>query len=265
MKLSVIMPLKCLNPYLLHSLESISNQNYQDFILIVICPTVEYESIANFFSNLKLNFQYTILHSRLNGFTFAVNLGIAHATTEFIARWDADDFSDPNRFKRQLQEFDLDENLAIVGTRVVIVNEYGIPDPYHKFKFYSDSKEIRNALKYRQPFAHSALMFRRNILLSNKGYLYGNNSEDHELFIRMARNPELNFKNISDITTYYRRHPDQLTDIVNVTNQFYDVSGFLFTEFLRTKNPMYLIGICANIPLIRKFRHSYRSLLRALF
>lgn len=265
MRLSVVMPLKSLNQYLIYALSSISSQTYTDFNLIVICPTVEYENIRYYFSTLDLNFPYTILHTPLNGIAFAANLGIAHSTSDFVARWDSDDLSDSSRFQRQIEEFDLDGHLAIVGTRVVIIDEYGQPDPVHKFKFYSNSNAIRKALKYRQPFLHSALMFRREILLSNKGYLYGNTSEDHELFIRMARNPDLNFKNIGDVITYYRRHPDQLSDINNIKFQFYEVSGFLFTEFLRTMNPLYLIGICANIPLIRKSRHFYRLLIRSIF
>jgi glycosyltransferase involved in cell wall biosynthesis len=262
MKITIIMPLKNLNNFLLDTLDSISKQNYKFFTLLVICPSSEYIKINCFFSNLSLPFPYEIIHTSLYGIAFAANLGIAHSTSEFVARWDSDDLSDSHRFQRQIEEFMADPNLAIVGTRVVIINENGDPDQFHKFKFYSTSKNIRTALKYRQPFLHSSLMFRRDILLINKGYLYGNTSEDHELFIRIARNNAITFKNIEDVTTYYRRHPDQLSDISNIKYQFYEVSGFLFTEFLRTRNPLYLVGIVANVPLIRKSRHFYRNLLK---
>jgi len=262
MKITIVMPLKSLNPFLLDTLDSISKQSYKSFILLIICPTSEYLEIIRFFSNLSLSFPYEIIHTALNGIAFAANLGIAHSDSEFIARWDSDDLSDSHRFQRQIEEFMADPNLAIVGTRVVIINENGEPNQFHKFKFYRSSKNIRKALKYRQPLLHSSLMFRRDILLINKGYLYGNTSEDHELFIRIARNDAVTFKNIDDVITYYRRHPDQLSDINNIKFQFYEVSGFLFTEFLRSCNPLYIVGIIANIPLIRKSRHFYRSLLK---
>lgn len=264
MNITIIMPLKSLNPFLIEALESISNQSYKNFDLLIICPTSEFLLISNFFSNLSLSFPYEIIHTSLNGIAFAANLGIAHATSNFIARWDSDDFSEPHRFQRQIEEFTADPKLAIVGTRVVIINEKGDPDLFHSFRFYPTSKDIRRALKYRQPFLHSSLMFRRDILLANKGYLYGNTSEDHELFIRIARNRDISFKNIGDVITSYRRHPGQLSDINNIKYQFYEVSGFLFTEFLRSRNPLYIIGIVANIPIIRKSRHLYRSLLRII-
>jgi glycosyltransferase involved in cell wall biosynthesis len=257
------MPLKNLNPFLLDTLDSISKQSYKFFNLLVICPSSEYAGINKFFSNLSLTFQYEILHTALNGVAFAANLGIAHSTSEFIARWDSDDLSDPHRLQRQIEEFKVDPNLAIVGTRAIIIDENGNPDPFHKFRFYQTSKQIRIALKYRQPFLHSSLMFRREILLANKGYLYGNTSEDHELFIRIARNKNVTFKNIDDVTTYYRRHHDQLSGIHNIKCHFYEVSGFLFTEFLRTRNPLYIVGIIANFPVIRKSRHFYRFLLKS--
>lgn len=257
------MPLKKINPFLLETLHSISNQNYKDFDLLVVCPSSEYIEIKCFFSKLSLPYPYEIIHTELNGIAFAANLGIAHSVSEFIARWDSDDLSDPHRFQRQIEELLADPNLGIVGTRVIIIDKNGNPDPFHKFKFYASSKSIRTALKYRQPFLHSSLMFRREILLANKGYLYGNTSEDHELFIRIARNNTVTFKNLSDVTTFYRRHPDQLSDINNMKFQFFEVSGFLFTEFLRTLHPLYIVGILANIPLIRQSRHLYRSIIKS--
>lgn len=256
------MPLRDVNSFLPYTITSIKTQTFKNFELIVICPSHAYDEISIFFKSLNIDFEYSIIHTNLNGICFAINLGISLAKYDYIARWDSDDVSDPKRFERQIEEMLSDPSLAIVGTRVIIVDENGVPDRFHKFKFFQNSFQIRSALKYRQPLLHSSLMFRRDILMLNKGYLYGNTSEDHELFIRIARNPSLNFKNIDDVVTYYRRHSSQLSDISSINNQFYEVSGFLFSEFLRTFHPLYVFGILANVPFIRKSRYFYRKLMK---
>ena len=260
MEITVIMPIKAINRFLPIALNSLEIQSLKSFNLLIVCPKSEYSNISNYLTSLNLSFPHHIIPLTLGGFTFAINTGLNYSTTEFIARLDSDDFSDPLRFQRQIEEFKRDPSLAIVGTRGVIVDENGQKDSIHNFKFYETSNEIRRALKYRQPLLHSSLMFRRSILLSNNGYLYGLSSEDHELFIRIARDKSLKFKNIGDVTTSYRRHSEQLSDIKNSKKQFYEVSGFLFSEFLRTFDIMYIIGIVANIPLFRSFRFFYRHL-----
>jgi len=177
-----------------------------------------------------------------------------------IARWDSDDLCDPSRLARQVEEFEKDPALAVLGTRVVIVDENAKPNPFHEFKFYGDNASIRKVLKYRQPLLHSALMFRAKILFDARGYLYGHTSEDHEMFIRIARNPDAVFKNLPDVVTYYRRHSNQLSDVSHLHNHFVEISGFMWTEFLRTWNPSYLFGAAVNIPVLRRLRHWRRAL-----
>jgi hypothetical protein len=132
---------------------------------------------------------------------------------------------------------------------------------FQKFKFYDTNESIRNALKYRQPLLHSSLIFRSDVLYRNKGYLYGHTSEDHELFIRIARDKSLRFKNIPDVTTYYRRHSAQLSDLSNQKNHFCEIAGFMFTEFLKTGNPFYIFGMIVNFPPLRRIRYGYRRML----
>ena len=80
------MPLKNINSYLIHAINSLSAQTYNKFILIIICPTEEFESVANYFKNINTKLDYKILHTQLKGIAFAANLGIACATTKYIAR-----------------------------------------------------------------------------------------------------------------------------------------------------------------------------------
>jgi glycosyltransferase involved in cell wall biosynthesis len=264
MILSVVMPLIRVHVFLIETLMSIQAQTFKDFELVIVCDTEIFHDVSKLLKSGGYSFDYKIIQTALRGFAFAVNLGIAASSGKYIARWDSDDLCDPNRFSRQLEEFSKDPRLGVVGTRALIVDEKGEPSQFQKFKYYESNKAIRRALKYRQPLVHSALMFRADVLFRNKGYLYGHTSEDHELFIRIARDKQIYFKNLSDVLTYYRKHSSQLTDVSNSKKHFYEIAGFMFTEFLRTLNPLYLVGMWVNFPPLRNLRYRYRALLMAI-
>lgn len=261
MKLSVVMPIGRIDQFLEETILSVESQTYRDFELIMVCDTGMRLELEKFIGCVPTTFSYRIIDTKLRGVAFAANLGIAAAYGEYIARWDSDDLCDPHRFERQIEELSKDLLLAIIGTKVEIINENGAVSRFQKFKFYANDKSIRRALKYRQPLLHSSLIFRADILSRNKGYLYGHTSEDHELFIRIARDNSLRFKNIADVTTYYRRHSAQLSDLSNQKNHFCEISGFMFTELLRTGNLLYIFGMIVNFPLLRRIRYSYRRFL----
>jgi glycosyltransferase involved in cell wall biosynthesis len=264
MILSVVMPVGRVDDFLVETLRSVQEQTFKDFELVLVCGTEIFHDLSKLLESGGYSFHYKIIQTTLRGVAFAANLGIAASSGKYIARWDSDDLCDPNRFSRQLEEFSKDPRLGVIGTRVLIVDEEGEPSQFKKFKYYESNKAIRRALKYRQPLLHSALMFRADILFRNKGYLYGHTSEDHELFIRIARDQDVLFKNLPDVLTYYRRHSAQLSDLSNQKNHFYEIAGFMFTEFLRTFNPLYLIGMGVNFPPLRNLRYQYRAVLKSM-
>lgn len=265
MKLAVIMPVNRLDSYLLESLGSLKRQTFKDFILIIVCLSDIEDQLTSVIHKECADLKYKIISTRLKGLAFALNLGISEVDATYIARWDSDDLCDPNRFKRQIEELDKNNNLVVIGTRVKIIGPNGDEDRLRNIKFYSDNNSIRRALKYRHPLVHPSLMFRTSVIFQNSGYLYGHTSEDHELFIRIARDPKVEFMNITDVVTYYRKHPAQLSDIKNIKKNFCEISGFMFTELLYTGNPLYILGMLVNLPLFRRGRHTYRKILSSIY
>jgi len=265
MILSVVMPVGRVDGFLVETLMSVQAQIFKDFELIVVCDVEIFDDVSDLLKSECYSFHYKIIQTKLRGVAFAANLGVAASSGKFIARWDSDDLCDSNRFSLQIEEFSKNPGLGVVGTRVLIVDEKGEVNKYQKFRYYESNKAIRRALKYRQPLLHSALMFRADIVFRNKGYLYGHTSEDHELFIRIARDQNVIFKNLPNVLTYYRRHSAQLSDVSNQKDHFYEISGFMFSEFLRTLNPLYLIGMGVNFPPLRNLRYRYRAVLKSMY
>jgi len=257
---SVVMPIDRVHPYLSLTLDSVAAQAYPNFELLIVCSSDLEAELVGLLERHGGGFRYRVIGTRLNGFCFALNLAINASTAPYIARWDSDDLSDPDRFARQVAEFEARPRLAVLGTRGVITDKDGRITA--EFPFYGTNKAIRRAMKYRPPLMHSSIMFRASVLLEQQGYGYGYTSEDHELYLRLARRNDIEFGCLPDVRTYYRRHDYQRTSVPRYYDQFADIAGFMTTAFLHSGSPLHLLGIAAKVPPVRKIYERMRSLWR---
>jgi glycosyltransferase involved in cell wall biosynthesis len=257
--LTVLMPVASVNKFFEISVCSIKNQTYKDFVCHIICKKLDSESLKHINSVIGDDSRFMIHELELDGINFALNYGLNLVKTKYMARMDADDYSFPTRFEKQIKFLEENPKYVMVGCRVQMVDDED-KKIIQQFKFFQGNKKIRRALKYRMPLCHPAVMFRTSTLFENNGYMYGNTSEDHELYIRIARNPENLFENIPEHLFNYRRNRYQLTDMRNAWESYTDIGGFLFTEFLRTWNPFYLVGMIAVHPFCRNFRKLSRDI-----
>ena len=251
--LTILMPVSEINQFLSVAIESLKKQTFKDYECYLLTRYLTDAETSELNSLICEDPRFTIHQLKLNGIAFALNYGLNITKSKYLARMDADDISHHLRLEKQINFLEDNPSYVVVGCRVQLVNSEG-HTINHTFKFYEDDREIRKALKYRNPMCHPALIFRTETLMENKGYLYGNNCEDHELFLRIARNPKSKFKNLSDCLFSYRRHDNQLTDIKYAKEAYCNIAGFMFTEFMLTRNLTYLVGVFAYHPILRKIR-----------
>lgn len=252
------MPVSSADEFLQISIDAIKNQTFKGFVCHLLCRKLNDEELKCINRLISDDERFVLTQLNLDGIAFALNYGLNLVKTKYVARMDADDTCHPARFEKQLNFLEGNPNYVMVGCRVLMINEQG-EKTIQQFKFFEGNKNIRRALKYRMPLCHPAVIFRTDTLFAYKGYMYGNTSEDHELYLRIARNPNNLFENLPDYLFNYRRNKNQLTDMKNALNSFQNIGGFLFTEFLRTWNPLYLIGIVAIHPFFRKIRKLMRE------
>lgn len=251
--LTVLIPIYSIDKHLNEALLSIKNQTYREYTCHLLCKKFNEEE-RNTINSIINNDDRFVLHElKLDGIAFALNYGLNLVETKYVARMDADDISDLTRFEKQINFLENNPKHVMVGCFVKIIDENS-QETVQKFKFFKDNKNIRKALKYRMPMCHPALIFRTNILFKYKGYMYGNTAEDHEIYLRIARDKNNLFENLEENLFFYRKRKNQLTDLSNAHESFYDISGFLFSEFLRTFNPLYIVGMVATHPFFRKSR-----------
>lgn len=257
---SILMPLARIDSFFSRTLVSVRQQTFSDYELIIVCPIEIEEPARQVSAEIGLAEKVLVQGTSLGGVAFAANLAISLSSGKYIARWDSDDLCDKNRLEEQVNFLEKNRDVGVVGTRVVLIDEKEREIANHTFPFFQEDSEIRKALKYRQSLLHSSLMFRRKVLFDAKGYLYGHTSEDHEMFIRIARNERVKFHNLPNVTTYYRRHSQQLSDYSNRYFHFAEISGFLFSEWIRTFDFWYIVGMIAIHPIPRRLRQVFRAL-----
>jgi len=184
-RLSVVLPAYNAEKTIRRAIESILNQTFKDFELIVINDgsidrTAE---IISSYTDKRINF---VNLDKNEGLVSALNRGLKLSRGEFIARQDADDESLLNRFTRQLNVIESDEELGVVGAATLLRTETG--RVVGSYKYPDDSTLAEWQAIFKTPVAHSTVMLRKSIIEAagaySGEYKY---AEDFELWTRVAR------------------------------------------------------------------------------
>ena len=189
-KVSVILPIYNGAAYLAEAINSLLHQTFTDFEIWAVDDGSRDESPALLasFADKRLH----IHHQANAGQTAALNQGLSLATGEYIARLDQDDVAEPERLARQVEYLDQHPNVGLLGSDVVFIDPEG--KPLGRMGGYSADRELRYRLVISNPFAHSAVMFRRMLIEQVGPYIYNPRYpqfQDYDLWIRMATRSQI--------------------------------------------------------------------------
>lgn len=187
-KYSVLMSLyKKEHPeYLRLALDSMLNQTIKpdEIVLVEDGPLTDelYAVVEEYKQHLHIVKNKTNL-----GLGLALNEGLKVCRNELVARMDTDDISKPDRCEKQLQMFDDNGNLDIVGGDI---NEFigDVNNIVSKRTVPRNNKDIKEYMKKRCAFNHVTVMFRKSAVKNAGGYLDLYWNEDYYLWIRMWMN-----------------------------------------------------------------------------
>lgn len=139
------------------------------------------------------------------GLAYALNQGIEACRNELIARMDSDDYSVPTRCEKQLKEFEMNSNLAILGTGVANFKDT-IDNvlPLSK-KRPLDNDGIKKMLRRSSPFAHSSVMYKKSAVKAVGGYDPElRRRQDYDLFSKMINSYKFEAANLEEKLLYFR-------------------------------------------------------------
>jgi glycosyltransferase involved in cell wall biosynthesis len=198
---SVIFPVYNGAPFLREAIESILNQTYKNFELIIINDGSKDDSVVIIeqFRDPRVRF-----FSQANqGLAATLNRAIGLAQGEYIARQDQDDISMPQRFEKQVAFLQTHPGHGMVGTWAEVWAGNKKTSRMHQHP--TESCALRFALLFDNQFVHSSMMIRRKVF--DRVGLYSTDKsrqppEDYELWSRVVR--EFEVANIPDPLVVYR-------------------------------------------------------------
>jgi len=205
---SVVMAVFNGERHLREAIDSVLGQTLRDFELIIVDDGSSdgTRAIIESYDDARI---CRIDNDRNIGLSRSLNRGIAAARGRYIARLDADDVSEPTRLDEQVYFLRSHPDVSIVGCRYAIIDDAGTivgqrPVP-------CDDVDIRWMLDFCNPFAHSAVMIRRQALEREPGpydesLVY---AMDYDLWTRLAAHGRL--ANLSESLIRWRTTPGSLT------------------------------------------------------
>jgi glycosyltransferase involved in cell wall biosynthesis len=193
-------------PYLGEAVESILAQTFTDFELLVVNDGSTDDSaaiLARYADDPRLRILTNVQNA---GLTRSLNKALAAATGELIARQDADDRSLPHRFRRQVEFMDANPAIALLGSDVRMIDHNGRPRRRRAGYRARTPLGARWQLLFGNPFIHSAVMFRRDVVVDRLGGYDETHplSQDFELWSRLMA--DFNACNLGDVLLDHRTH-----------------------------------------------------------
>lgn len=164
-KVSVIMPLYNAEKYVFKAVNSILNQSFRDFELIIVddCSVDNSASIVTEFNDDRIKF---FSNERNQGIAYTRNRAIDLASGEYIAIMDDDDIAPLNRLEREVLYLDEHPNIiAVCGNQIRIdVNDNELSDFWRVCK---SPKRISALFLFGDPIPNGSTMIRRKVLIDN--------------------------------------------------------------------------------------------------
>ena len=204
--ISVILPVFNAASKLHASIDSVLNQTFCDFELII----VDDGSVDDSLSVIELFKDSRIRVLRLDknhGLIYALNIAINLAIGKYLVRMDADDVCASNRFDVLFSFMEKNSSVDVCGSYVTRFSDESVG----KLMSYPISDvAIKAEMVFGSPLAHPAVIMRRSALVRYLPlYEEFKHAEDYALWVKLSDFVE--FSNVPISLLYYRIHDSSVS------------------------------------------------------
>lgn len=186
---TILMPVRNAGQTIAQTLESIAAQTLHDYELIVVDDHSSDNALAIVGDYARSDKRIQTVRNPGSGIVDALNYGLEHARSDFVARMDADDIMLPMRLERQVDYLQQHPETGVIGCQVQLFCADGVAAGYRHYQNWLnaslDHAEIQNQMFFESPLAHPSVMFRRAAVLAVGGYREGEFPEDYDLWFRL--------------------------------------------------------------------------------
>lgn len=182
---SVILPVFNAERYLKYAVDSILDQTYKNFELIIVNDGSTDGSRALIEAYAKSDDRIVAIHQENIGLVATLNKAVKLAKGTYVARMDADDISLPRRLELQVALMDKNKKAVLCASCFDVINEH------NEFVRLSTApafnEDLKRSMHLYNPIAHGSVMFRTEAFIKAGGYSSEVGPvEDYDLWIRLA-------------------------------------------------------------------------------
>lgn len=260
---SVVMPVYNAEKYVSDAIESILQQTFTDFELIVINDgsTDNSAKILKNYADQDNRIRF-INHRKNKGLIGVLNEGLDICCGKYIARMDSDDISMPQRFEAQVAYMDAHPECGVLS---VGFQMFGDSDKIVIHPAHVGIVDFMHGCLV----AHPGVMMRKSVL-DMYGFRYDKNykyAEDYDLWSRMACVTQIH--NLPDVLLQYRWHKSNVSvlhsaeqtrcteaireNIANVLFGSETDKNILYDMLNETTRRFYLFGF---LPIVRRKQYA---------
>ena len=218
MKLAVILPAYNAENFIAECLESLLNQTFSDFCILVV-------NDASTDNTGKILETYAAKDARLRVYHFSENQGepavmqfamdmLNYMNVEYVARMDADDICVPHRFEKQVQYLDEHPEIDILGSNALLFNN-GQTDKATKVSTLPLlDKDIKAHFSLaRDNIINPSSMWRHSSIKAlGINYAQTATAPDFHMWVQCALHKKT-FANLPEPLLFYRIHQGQASKI----------------------------------------------------
>ncbi len=207
-ELSIVMPMFNAAAYVAQTVESLLNQTFRDFELIVVddASTDGCADLVHAYADPRIK---VLVNPQNMGIVYSRNRGLDAASGRYYAPFDADDVAMPTKYAQQIHFLSDNFRFGMVGCWAKKMDAKGNPLP-DAWKLPAKPEQIPSILLFHNYFVHSGTLIRRSALPEG-GYRAGFDiGEDYMMWVDIAR--RMPVWNLPAYLVTSRQHPSSATN-----------------------------------------------------
>ncbi|NEO98996.1 MAG: glycosyltransferase family 2 protein [Symploca sp. SIO2E9] len=227
-KISVIVPIYGVEKYIAATVQSVLNQTYENFELLLVDDESPDQSIeiCQQFSDSRIK----IIHQKNRGLAGARNAGIRQAQGEYLAFLDGDDLWLPQKLERQVEHLNNSPEVGVSFSRSALIDEEGNPLGIYlmpklkgitAYDLFRESPVGNGSAPVIRREVFEAIKFQDNLHGTVEDCYFDEQfrrSEDIECWLRIILQTPWKIEGISEVLTLYRLNSGGLS--ANLLKQF---------------------------------------------
>ena len=224
--LSVVMPVYNGQKYLEEAINSVLNQTFKDYELLII-DDGSTDSSVEIIKSIEDSRIRLLRNEKNQGIAYSRNIGLKEGKGEFLAWMDCDDLIEPNRLEIQINYLKDNPELGICGTAQ---NRFGEGKPRVTREF-SEAELIKAALLFRPAVRPPTAMYRMK-LIREANLTYDSRlavAEDYDFFFEASF--VFPIKNLDKVLYHYRASESSIMKVYSDRQQ----SMFNFHKIIYSK------------------------------